>query len=84
MAMRVAAPPATGTWYISSICEFHWPRLLMKTTDFESGVHVTTMLSGPCRPPVPPSVGGLNVRRRAAPPVAGITQMSVPALLASV
>src|SRR5580698_11561784 len=42
------------------------------------------MLSGPWRPPVPASVGGWKVRRRAAPPAAGITQMSVPALLASV
>src|SRR5271170_1888668 len=42
------------------------------------------MLSGPWRPPVPASVGGWNVRRRAAPPAAGITQISVPALLASV
>src|SRR5271155_473156 len=42
------------------------------------------MLSGPWRPPVPASVGGWNVRRRAPPPAAGITQMSVPALLASV
>src|SRR5580658_653274 len=50
----------------------------------ESGVHVTTMLSGPWRPPVPDSVAGWNVRRRAAPPAAGITQISVPALLASV
>src|SRR6202046_4427694 len=50
----------------------------------ESGVHVTTMLSGPWRPPVPGSVAGWNVRRCAAPPAAGITQMSVPALLASV
>src|ERR1700722_19840772 len=50
----------------------------------ESGVQVTTILSGPWRPPVPGSVAGWNVRRRAAPPAAGITQISVPALLASV
>src|SRR5271154_1192840 len=50
----------------------------------ESGVQVTTMLSGPWRPPVPASVAGWNVRRCAPPPAAGITQMSVPALLASV
>src|SRR6202044_3393566 len=42
------------------------------------------MLSGPCRPPVPGSVAGWNVRRCAVPPLAGITQMSVPALFASV
>jgi hypothetical protein len=42
------------------------------------------MLSGPWRPPVPASVAGLYVRRRAAPPAAGITQISVPALPASV
>src|SRR5271156_4205419 len=42
------------------------------------------MLSDPWRPPVPASVAGWKVRRRAAPPAAGITQMSVPALLASV
>ena len=63
---------------------FHWSRLVRKTTDLESGVQVTTMLSGPWRPPVPASVVGWKVSRRAAPPAAGITQMSVPALLASV
>src|SRR5271167_622378 len=50
----------------------------------ESAVHVTTMLSGPWRPPVPASVAGWNVSRRAAPPAAGITQISVPAFPASV
>src|SRR5271154_3488863 len=50
----------------------------------ESAVHVTIMLSGPWRPPVPSSVAGWNVSRRAAPPAAGMTQISVPALPASV
>src|SRR4051812_39000780 len=82
--MRVAAPPSTGTLYMAQIDVFHWSRLDRKTTDFESGVQVTTMSSGPCRPPVPGSVGGWKVSRRAAPPPEGITQMSVPALLTSV
>ena len=84
MGMRVAAPPSTGTLYRSWIQLFHWSRLVRKTTDFESGVQVTTMSSGPWRPPVPGSVGGWNVSRRAAPPPDGMTHTSVPALLASV
>ena len=59
IGMATGRPPATGTLYRLWIQPFHWLRLVRKTTDWESGVQVTTILSGPWRPPVPASVVGL-------------------------